>query len=446
MQIITILLAIVSFLTILSGIMVFVGSSKKERPRSAWFFVSTIFATIWSVSIAIFMIASPRWNMNMEWIVNLTFITAVFIDIALLGFINWHQKYGKPLTLIFLIAGVALSTVFLYDHTLMYGSINLANTGNSISMNVTPFYFIYNGFFCLLVPAVLLSLFVKIIKSTSKRLKKSDLTLLIGFMISGTVSLIFNLILPFWTWDYIWLGPLAISTTIIAFYYIVLRYHIINLSSHWLRILSYTVIITSSAVIYMAIFYVIFLAMFRGSTPSTEVIVLNFIMIIIVLALMPAMSELSGFITSLISVKQIDMAYIIKKITKSRNLDIKELAEFLAEHMHFEYIGFIIDGQVYNSLPRYLSGDGVEMIKNMGEPEHGIWQKVNESSATWKEMGLTAVAALRNSDGKVYGQIIFGKPTGKISFSHRDRIEIETVVNLVSTTIENKLHKPVRRK
>ena len=50
----------------------------------------------------------------------------------------------------------------------------------------------------------------------------------------------------------------------------------------------------------MIIFAVIFAALFRGSTPSTEVIVLNFIMIVIFLLLMPAMNELSSFIRSLI--------------------------------------------------------------------------------------------------------------------------------------------------
>ena len=51
----------------------------------------------------------------------------------------------------------------------------------------------------------------------------------------------------------------------------------------------------------MVIFSAIFAALFRGSTPSTEVIILNFIMILIFLALMPAMNEFIKFVRSLIS-------------------------------------------------------------------------------------------------------------------------------------------------
>lgn len=442
MQIITILLIIVSILTLLSGTAILFGSSRAERPRSAWFYVATIFATIWAISISAFISATPDWSNFIEIIVNLTFITAIFIDIALLGFINWRQKYGKPLTMIFLILGIVISSIFMYDHSLLYSEIHLTSVGNSISINITPFYFVYVAFFCMLVPAVIISLIRLIVKTTSKRVKGSDLVLLIGFMISGTTSLIFNLILPFWTWDLIWLGPLAISTTIISFYYAVLRYRTLSLSSRWLKVLSYIVVITSSAVVYMAIFYIIFLAMFRGSTPSIEVVALNFIMILIVLALTPAMSEINMFINSLISNQQIDVAYIIKKITKTgpRGLDNRELADFLAEHMHFEYIGFLVDGQVYGSSAKRLSPEGIRLVESLGNPEHGVWQELDETSSAWQDLDLTAIAALRDADGKTFGQVMVGKPVGKNKFSHKDLVQVEAIINLVAVIINSKRH------
>ena len=60
----------------------------------------------------------------------------------------------------------------------------------------------------------------------------------------------------------------------------------------------------------MTIFYIIFLAMFKGSAPSIEVVILNFIMILIVLALAPAMNEINMFINSLISSQKIDVVFI----------------------------------------------------------------------------------------------------------------------------------------
>ena len=302
MQLIAILLTTVSVLTFLSGLTVFIGSKKSDSARSTWFFIATIFATMWMASIALFLNAGSDWSRNfMTALVDLTYLSAIFIDIALLGYIAWRHKYGKIITLTFLAIGIIFAGVFVANPSLLYTDIVLTKAGNSLITNIGPFYFAYIAFFCLIVPAVLITLLRQIIKSKSSRIKNGDLVLLIGFGISGTMSLIFNLILPLWTWNLIWLGPLAISTTIIAFYYTILRYRTLELSSAWLRILSYVVIITSAAVLYMIVFYIIFLAMFRGSSPSLEVIVLNFIMVLFFLLLMPAMNELTAFIRSLIS-------------------------------------------------------------------------------------------------------------------------------------------------
>ena len=301
MQLIAILLITVSILTFLSGLAVFFGASKGDRARSAWFFAATVFATIWMVSISLFLIATPAWQEQLTAIVDLTYISAIFIDIALLGYISWRKKYGKIATLTFTILGAIFAIIFISNPSLLYTEIKLSSAGNSLTTNFTPFYFTYIAFFCALVPAVMLTLLKQILDSRSTRIRGGDLVLLIGFGISGSVSLVFNLILPLWNWSLIWLGPLAISTTILAFYYTILRYRALNLTSRWLKLLSYIVLITSAAVLYMIIFYIVFLAMFRGASPSIEVIILNFIMVLFFLLLMPAMNELTVFVRSLIT-------------------------------------------------------------------------------------------------------------------------------------------------
>lgn len=301
MQLIVILLVVVSILTFLSGATIFFGAAKRDRMRAARFFVATIFATIWSVSIGIFLVADPSQAERIYWHVNWTFISAIFIDVALLGFIAWHQKYGKVATSVFAVLGLILASCLVANPSLLYTDVNLTRYGNSLTTNIGPFYIVYIIFFCLLVPTVIFTLLRQIIHSHSPKKRGADLVLLIGFAISGTMALIFNLIVPLWDWSLIWIGPVAISTTIIAFYYTILRYRILNLSSRWLKLLSYVVIITSVAVVYMVIFAVVFAALFRGSTPSLEVIILNFIMVLIFLALTPAMNEFTKFTRSLIT-------------------------------------------------------------------------------------------------------------------------------------------------
>lgn len=301
MQLIVILLATVSILTFLSGAIVFFGSSKGDRVRSAWYFAAAIFATAWMASIATFMVATPDRADVIGWHVNWTFISAILLDTAFLGYGAWQKKYGKVATLSFLFLGLLISLVILVNPSALYSGVILSNTGNSVVMNMGPVYFSYIGFFGAIVPAIIAVFFHQFLKTRSKRKRGGDIITMVSFGISSTVVLIFNLILPlFNNWSLIWLGPLALAITILGVYYTILRYRILNLASIWLRIFSYIVVIASIAIVYMIIFSVIFAALFRGSTPSTEVIVLNFIMILIFITLIPAMNTLMDFIRSLI--------------------------------------------------------------------------------------------------------------------------------------------------
>lgn len=302
MQLIVILLATVSILTLLSGIIVLFGSSKGDRIRSAWYAAAAIFATVWMASIATFMVASPKSAATVGWHVNWTFISAIFIDVAFLGYGAWNKKYGKIATLVFLVIGTIISGAILISPSSLYSDVILTNTGNSVVMRIAPLYFTYIGFFGAIVPAIIAVFFHQFIKTRSKRKRGGDIITMISFGVSSTLVLIFNLILPLLgNWKLIWVGPLALAVTILGVYYTILRYRMLNLVSIWLRLFSYIVVIASIAIIYMIIFSVIFAALFRGSTPSTEVIVLNFVMILIFIALMPAMTGLMSFIKSLIS-------------------------------------------------------------------------------------------------------------------------------------------------
>ena len=302
MQLIVILLATVSILTFLSGVIVFFGSTKKERLRSLWFFLAATFATTWMISISLFLIADSSWTSSIDWHVKWTFASAILIDIAFLGYIAWHEKYGKIVSLIFLIFGATICALIFCSPGLLYSDIILDRTGNSIVLNIGPLYIAYITFFASIVPAVVIALVTQFIRSRSSRKKSGDMIIMVSFSISSLLTFFGDLILPLLgDWSMVWLGPLALAVTIISFYYTILRYRSLNLASVWLKIFSYIVIISSLAIVYMVIFSVIFAALFRGSTPSTEVIILNFIMILIFIALMPALSELSNFIRSLIS-------------------------------------------------------------------------------------------------------------------------------------------------
>lgn len=302
MQLIVILLTTVSVLTFLSGAIVFFGSSKADRIKSAWYFLAAIFATVWMSSISFFLVAPPSAIDSIGWHVNWTFASALFLDTAFLGYGAWDKKHGKAITLAFALLSIIVGSAILLYPDQLYSAVVLAHTGNSVVMNIDLLYFSYIGFFCAIVPAIIGVYLYQYLKTSSKRKRGGDIVTMASFGLSSTLVLIFNLILPLLNnWSLIWVGPLALAVTILSVYYTILRYKMLNLSSIWLRVFSYVVIIASIAIVYMIIFSVIFAALFRGSMPSTEVIILNFIMILIFIALMPAMTGLMDHIKILIA-------------------------------------------------------------------------------------------------------------------------------------------------
>lgn len=213
-----------------------------------------------------------------------------------------------------------------------------------------------------------------------------------------------------------------------------------QLSASWLKVLSYVILMTSAAIVYMVIFFIIFTALFKIPNPSASIFILNFIMIVIVLLLMPVLNELSAFINSLINTGQVDLGYVVRKLNHlATNVNLNELADFLADHLHFSYIGFLIDGRLYGSSALALSTSEIREVSKLKTPEKGIWQEFNQPvSEAFHRLDINAVAQLNNAKGKPFGQILVGKPQGKMSFEHRDLVQLEMIINLVAALIDTK--------
>jgi len=302
MQLITILLTTVSVLTFLSGIVVFFGSTKKDRARSTWFLVAAIFSTLWMVFIASFLLADENDIGSLEIRVAMAFAAAIFMDVAFLGYSSWDKKHGKLLTSIFLIFGVIVGGLIIAQPHWFYSEVDLISTGNTIDLIMGPLFYTYVVFFATIIPAIIAFYLKQFLRSSSKRQKNSDILILVGYGVASLVVLICNLILPlFDNWNFLWLGPVFFAAAIISIYFSVLYYKNLILSSIWLRIFSYIVIFASIAILYMAIFSLIFAALFKGSTPSLEVIILNFIMVLIFIALTPAISSILKTVQSAIA-------------------------------------------------------------------------------------------------------------------------------------------------
>ncbi len=442
MQLITILLYVVAILAALSGWAVFIGARKDDKFHASHFLLATIGASLWTIGIATFISLKPEHsNIAPVIIIGGIYISPLLMDIGMISFICWKYGLGKAISVIFTIMSVGIASLMLYNPALIYSKYEIASKGNSVMLADGWFSLFYAGFIIAGTSIMLIFLLYQTLKARSKNMRSGNLFFLIALSIAGVLSLIFDIVMPLvGRYDIIWPGPLGMAVTVIAIYYAILRYRMMQLAASWLKVLSYVILMTSAAIVYMVIFFIIFTALFKIPNPSASIFILNFIMIVIVLLLMPVLNELSAFINSLINTGQVDLGYVVKKLNHiATHVNLNELADFLADHLHFSYIGFLIDGRLYGSSALALSTSEIREVSKLKTPEKGIWQEFNEPvSEAFHRVDINAVAQLNNAKGKPFGQILVGKPQGKMSFEHRDLIQLEMIINLVAAVIDTK--------
>ena len=150
--------------------------------------------------------------------------------------------------------------------------------------------------------------------------------------------------------------------------------------------------------------------------------------------LFPALNELSTFVGSLASADEVDVAYIVKKLTGLVGYDVNlaELSVFLADHLHFQYIGFLIDGELYGSRHLTLPPEALKQISAVKKNSGSIWLVPDASlSAILRRHDISAVAELRDAKGHIVGKLLCGRPAGRISFENRDLVPVEIVLQVI---------------
>ena len=442
MNFIYILVIAVAVLTILAGVALVFGASKSERMRSLWFLLAAVGEVIWAVSIAVFLsLGNGTVDHDMApWLVLGIYIGALVMDAALLSYIAWGYKIGKIVSVFFVIASVILIVLLAYDPSILYSSITLKDTGNSVAVSMNAYYIAYLAFFCLLNTAIFLFLVYKIRHENNKKSRRGYLFFLIGLMATGILSGIFDLFLPLFRYDLIWVGPITIGLTILGFYFSILKYKIVSLNARWLKSLSAVVIIGGAFIAYLLIFHLVFSALFKVPNPSYQVILLNFVMVAIVLALVPAIIEISNMAKSLIMTKRINLPYIVKKLstTGTRKSDLKDISGFLSEYMHFSYVGFLVNGKFYVADDCNIPNDFLARIEKLPMPARGAWQNIASlGESSLRDYEISRVAVLVGANGDAFGQMIFGKPVYRANIDSRELAETSMIVSLIGTMLED---------
>lgn len=441
MQLIAILLITVSLLALLSGLAVFLGSSKGSRTHAFSFLITTIGAFGWSLSMAIFLLL---WNEEPSSVATIPifgiYLSTLVMDLFVLIYTGWKIKWSwLPIT-ISTLASIFLAAALIYNPHFLYDSYTLSTSGNSVAIRLDWYYISYIALMLFEGAGVVFFICHRIKHTTNQGFKRGWKSFLICLAIGWIASGIFDLYLPLFRYDLIWIGPLFIAIDFVIHYYAIIKFRLLDLASSWLKVLSHIIVMSLFAVAYLTLFFIIFMALFKVPSPSTAVIVLNVVMIVIVLLLFPILNELSSYFRSLSSVKDIDLVYFVKKIQQlSKNyINYHELAGFLSDHLHFEYVGLVINKKLYGSKASRISAAEITHINNYRTPIKGIWLALDDATRdNLKKCGIEAVAILRNAEGVVVGKIMFGRPIGNINFRNRDLPSLETALTLTAAAISS---------
>ena len=437
MQLIIILLNAVALLTILTGASIMFGAAKQSRTNAVWFFFATLGAAVWSAAIASFL-KLPESSANLApFIVSGIIAGITLTDISLLGYLGWaSEKNGKLATVIFMVFGAVIIALLVHNPALFYSGVTFGNDFNTIH-TTGGWYFVVLIIYFTAISLVYSSFLTNTIKRIKNRGAKNGLRIFqIGLSVGGILALIFDLIFLSKLPNLAWIGPMAVSISIITFYYSVVKYHIMPLSGRWMQILSYIIIIAAGIAFYVVVFYIVFTALFRIPNPTTEILVLNFIMTAIVICLMPALSEILSILRAFLPTKQLDVGYITRRLNvlTKENLNLRELAGFLSQQLKFEYVGLLVDKKLYGSKPLKISEEDLKSIEKLKPPKSSIWQELGERRESDEQ--IARIAALEDEKGKMIGQVLIGRPTNGRLTDRRNLIEIEMVLKLVAVILD----------
>lgn len=439
MQLIRVLLVAVAIAVLLSGITFFFGSAKQEKGNGARFLLATIGGAVWSIAIMVFL-KMPNASESFAHTAITCIIAGVTLsDIGLLAYLGWPYKNGKVLTATFSCVGLVLVVLLAYDSSLFYSAIDLSGEYTRIFVQKGWYYYTLIAYFFVISFTFSAYLQKRIKKTTHKDMKTGLTVFYAGLSTSGILALVFNLILISSHPHLTWIGPMSTGITVLTFYYSVVKFRTVSMSSKWLEVMSYAILLITAAIIYLLAFYIIFTALFGIPNPTNEVLTLNIVMAVFLLILMPTLTELANFMKANFYTDRIELGYITNKLEKipRGSYESHDVARFLADTMHYSYVAIVINGRLYASNnARFTSAEAIQIGRL--KVDDNIWVK-NLAEDIAKPHEISRVARLTSKTGKEIGKVVFGKRLASSHLSRRDLVKHEAILGVLSCVVEENI-------
>lgn len=381
-----------------TGAMILLGASKEHKIQAIAGLVSSIGGAIWATATGVAILFSNKTVMP----ANAYFIClgSVMAELGLAYFFACPKKRHVTIILshILLLFSLVVLVLPLFDITLIVSIDSL-------------FYRLFSVLFVLIFIVIFFNLLTH-----QQMTKKNRLVLLIGWIINVSLSTIFNIIFVFVfdQADFVWVGPVSCILLVLAIYVSLFDSYWLNVSSIWVRRMSYNIIVFAGAMFYFLIAYFSFQIIFATDQLSWAnvlyVAIISASLLIIATIVRKATASMRSL---LLSDGSIDYSFVMSEISRlNPKSDKTRLAIFLAHHLHVSYIGFIIDKKIYSSKNLNFSEEDVAKFSAaLDSPRHDIWLDVElEVRYILAEFNCSDLALLRDDDGNILGQIIVGKP------------------------------------
>jgi len=360
-----ILLIFISILILFLGVLMFF--KHKKSLINIWYGLVMLSGSLWSFGLFMFMYLSDL-DISIIW-AKIYYLAAAGIAYAFLNFaiyfpfkdINYNIKY-KTLTA----APFSIMIYLIFFTNYLIKDIEKLEWGNSIILGSGYYFYILYFVIYILSSFIIWSIRYR----TSTKIDKVRLKyILISTGIALTFGSFFNLFLPIVTYQYIWIGPLALIIMAILIFYAIAKFRLLNI-----RLIIVRAILHAILVAFVASFFalsVAFTGYFLEDYAGVSKVLVYFIDgLIIVLFLDPVKRIWTRITDSIFYKGRIDYQGILRNfsliITREIELNnlLHKLVNFLREELKVNRVSSIVLSEKENII---VSSDDKKVKFNLNE-------------------------------------------------------------------------------
>lgn len=244
-------------ITLLLGIFVFYGSAiqKSIEKYVVYFIVSTVFSALWILTNTVLL---PLEVVNLDHLVSISFSSSIVMILSIWRLAISFNKQApsaviRAVDLILTILGIMFFTLSLSSRLIIRST---AQTSERLTLEFGLMYEAFSLYFVTVFIIIAYKLF-KEYRGAVGKAKSQLFYFVVGFYLTAVVSVLSNLLLPFYTGDSSSsrIGPFAILFFLVCSTYAITRYQFLNIRVLVGRVVYYFTIALMFWVIYYLTYY-----------------------------------------------------------------------------------------------------------------------------------------------------------------------------------------------